>query len=65
MTNKFREGLVKGYVLGCFIGLMISVAFLAHSVAKLQDQIDSLYQRNEVLTQQLQEMNKYVRYPGG
>ncbi len=29
MTNKFREGLVKGYVLGCFIGLMISVAFFS------------------------------------
>ncbi|QBX26093.1 hypothetical protein Javan290_0039 [Streptococcus phage Javan290] len=35
------------------------------SIRSLQDQIDGLYQRNEVLTQQLQEMNKYVQYPGG
>lgn len=65
MTNSFKEGLKKGYVLGCLVGLILSVAFLTHSVVKLQDQIDSMHQRIEVITQQLQEMNRYVQYPGG
>lgn len=65
MTRKFREAIANGYIFVCFIGLIISVMFLVHSVAKLQDQIDHLRQRNEVITQQLQEMNRYVKYPGG
>lgn len=64
-TRKFREAIANSYIFVCFIGLIISVMFLVHSVAKLQDQIDHLRQRNEVITQQLQEMNRYVGYPGG
>ncbi|MBF0775976.1 hypothetical protein BVE84_05575 [Streptococcus azizii] len=72
MSRKFREAIANGYIFGCFIGLIISVMFLAHSVTIQQDRIEELefkvkyqQQRNEVITQQLQEMNRYVQYPGG
>ncbi|MGT2800811.1 hypothetical protein [Streptococcus marmotae] len=45
--------------------LLSTLFLMVLSIRSLQDQIDGLYQRNEVLTQQLQEMNKYVQYPGG
>lgn len=65
MNRYFKQGFAKGALLGYLLGLLISVMFLAHSVAKLQDQIDGLRQRNEVITQQLQELNRYIQYPGG
>ncbi|MGT2969098.1 hypothetical protein [Streptococcus azizii] len=72
MTRKFREAIANGYIFVCFIGLIISVMFLAHSVTIQQDRIEelefnvkSLQQRDDTLTQQLQEMNRYIGYPGG
>lgn len=72
MNKYFRQGFAKGAILGCLAGTIISLMLLAHSVAKLQDQVDDLkfevehlHQRNEVITQQLQEINRHVGYPGG
>lgn len=45
--------------------LLTTLFMMVSTIQRLQWQIDSLYQRNEVITQQLQEMNRYVGYPGG
>ncbi|MCQ9212955.1 hypothetical protein MU448_00440 [Streptococcus sp. O1] len=72
MARKFREVIANSYIFVCFIGLIITVMFLAHSVAIQQNRIDELefkvkylQQRDDTLTQQLQEMNRYIGYPGG
>lgn len=48
------------------VSFLVIVAFIGLiSINHLQDQIDSLRERNEILTEQLQEMNRYLQYPGG
>lgn len=56
---------VKSAIMLIAIFLLTALFLMVLSISNLQRQIDGLRQRNEVLTQQLQEMNKYVRYPGG
>lgn len=56
---------MKSAVMFVAILLLTTLFLMVSAIQRLQWQIDSLYQRNEVLTQQLQEINRYVRYPGG
>ncbi|MGT2800842.1 hypothetical protein [Streptococcus marmotae] len=56
---------IKSIIMLIALFLLSTLFLMVLSIRSLQDQIDGLYQRNEVLTQQLQEMNKYVQYPGG
>ncbi|HEM3628877.1 TPA: hypothetical protein U1C31_001140 [Streptococcus suis] len=65
MSSDLKDGLAKGYILGCFIGLIICVAILAYNVGKLQGQVELLQLRNEIITQQLQELYNYVEISGG
>ncbi|MGT2964185.1 hypothetical protein [Streptococcus acidominimus] len=44
---------------------MTTLFLMVSAIQRLQWQIDGLRQRNEVITQQLQELNRYVGYPGG
>ncbi|MER0122409.1 hypothetical protein ABQH43_01575 [Streptococcus sp. ZJ100] len=56
---------IKSVIILIAIFLLSTLFMVVLAISNLQSQIDGLYQRNEVLTQQLQEMNKYVQYPGG
>ncbi|MBF0818325.1 hypothetical protein [Streptococcus acidominimus] len=72
MTRKLKQGLAEAYVFACFMALILSLMFLMRIVAIQQKRMDELVfeveylqQRNEIITQQLQEMNRYIQYPGG
>ncbi|MEX5397197.1 hypothetical protein ABPH35_02200 [Streptococcus sp. ZJ93] len=56
---------IKSVIILIVIFLLSTLFMVVLAISNLQSQIDGLYQRNEVLTQQLQEMNRYVQYPGG
>lgn len=61
MTNRDNQALFI-----VILSMLVFVAFIMFlSIVRLQDQIDSLRERNEILTEQIQEMNRYLKYPGG
>lgn len=56
---------IKSAIMIIAILLLTTFFMMLSAIQKLQWQIDSMHQRIEVITQQLQEMNRYVKYPGG
>ncbi|OLF50643.1 hypothetical protein BU200_01060 [Streptococcus acidominimus] len=56
---------MKSAVMFVAILLLTTLFLMVSAIQRLQWQIDGLRQRNEVITQQLQELNRYVGYPGG
>ncbi len=56
---------MKSAVMFVAILLLTTLFLMVSAIQRLQWQIDGLRQRNEVITQQLQEINRHVGYPGG
>ncbi|MCQ9211642.1 MULTISPECIES: hypothetical protein [unclassified Streptococcus] len=56
---------IKSLIMLIAILLLTTFFMMLSTIQRLQWQIDSMHQRIEVITQQLQEMSRYVQYPGG
>ncbi len=62
MTNRDYN---QAFLIAIIFIVIIVVFIMLLTINHLQSQINGLRIRNEILTDQIQEMNRYLKYPGG
>ncbi len=63
-TNELNKILVFVYII-LLLAFAISYVVQNKRIDELEFKVRYLQQRDDTLTQQLQEMNRYIGYPGG